>query len=163
MPIDYSRGKIYKIIDNSNGNIYIGSTCEPILARRLANHVRNYKCYKKETYNYVTSFKILENDDYDIILLELFPCNSKDELHAREKHFIQATECVNKYIPCRSPAEYYIDNKEKLNEKHKQYYENNKEKLNEKIICNCSGQYTKTHKERHLRTLKHKKWQDNNN
>ena len=31
-------------------------------------------------------------DDYDIILLEKYPCNSKDELHAREQLLL----CVNK-------------------------------------------------------------------
>ena len=34
--VNYQLGKIYKIVDNTNGNIYIGSTCEPTLARRLA-------------------------------------------------------------------------------------------------------------------------------
>ena len=33
---DYNKGKIYKIVDNTNNNIYIGSTCEPTLAHRLA-------------------------------------------------------------------------------------------------------------------------------
>ena len=41
--IDYSKGKIYKIVCNNTGLIYIGSTCEPTLARRLAKHVGNYK------------------------------------------------------------------------------------------------------------------------
>ena len=38
----YQKSKIYKIVDNTNNNIYIGSTCEPILSRRLAKHVSNY-------------------------------------------------------------------------------------------------------------------------
>jgi hypothetical protein len=47
MPINYQLGKVYKIVDNTNGQCYVGSTCEPILARRLASH------------------------DYDIILIEI--------------------------------------------------------------------------------------------
>ena len=35
MVVNYQLGKIYKIVDNTNGNIYIGSTCETTLARRL--------------------------------------------------------------------------------------------------------------------------------
>jgi transcription-repair coupling factor (superfamily II helicase) len=80
----------------------------------------------------VSSFKIIENNNYDIILVEEFPCQNKDQLHARERFFIENTECVNKYIPTRTPKEYYEDHKEKISERWKQYYETNKEKLNEK-------------------------------
>ena len=45
---NYQNGKIYQIIDNTNNNIYIGSTCEPTLARRLSGHVRKYKSYLKD-------------------------------------------------------------------------------------------------------------------
>jgi predicted GIY-YIG superfamily endonuclease len=45
---DYSNGKFYKIVCNNITNeCYIGSTCEPILARRLAQHVSRYKSYLK--------------------------------------------------------------------------------------------------------------------
>ena len=43
--VNYQLGKIYKIVDNTNNNIYIGSTCEPTLARRLSNHICVYKKY----------------------------------------------------------------------------------------------------------------------
>ena len=84
---DYSRGKIYKIVCNETGLIYVGSTCEPTLARRLAKHVGDYKCWKKEKRNFVTSYKILEKQNYDIVLLESCSCESKDELH-KEKDII---------------------------------------------------------------------------
>jgi len=83
--VNYQLGKIYKIVDNTNGNVYIGSTCEPTLARRLAGHIGNYKKYLNGKYHYVTSFKILENNNYDMVLIEKFPCDSKEELHARER------------------------------------------------------------------------------
>ena len=34
---DYSKAKVYKIVDNTNGNIYIGSTLKP-LSRWLVFH-----------------------------------------------------------------------------------------------------------------------------
>ena len=43
---NYQLGKIYKIVDNTNNNIYVGSTCEPTLARRLSSHVRDYHVWK---------------------------------------------------------------------------------------------------------------------
>ena len=39
---DYSKGKIYIIVDNTNNTVYIGSTCEPTLAHRLAQHKKDY-------------------------------------------------------------------------------------------------------------------------
>jgi predicted GIY-YIG superfamily endonuclease len=47
----YQQGKIYKIVCNETGDIYIGSTIEPTLARRLAKHVAKYKFWLK-TQNY---------------------------------------------------------------------------------------------------------------
>jgi hypothetical protein len=126
MPVDYSKGKIYQIVDYTNDNVYIGSTCEPTLARRLANHVISYKAYLNGKAKYVTSYKIIENDNYDIQLIELYPCETKDELHKREGHFIKNTaNCVNIKIECRTKAEYREDNKDKI----KQYREDNKDKI----------------------------------
>jgi hypothetical protein len=118
----YSRGKIYKIVDNTNGNIYIGSTTEPTLARRLAKHRGNYISYLNGTSSYMSSYKIIENGDYDIVLVENCPCDTKDELHKRERHYIETLECVNMVIVGRTNKEYREQNKEKI----KQYEEKNK-------------------------------------
>ena len=115
----YQRGKVYKIVDNTNDNVYIGSTCEPTLARRLAGHVGNYKKYLSGKYHFVTSFNILENSNYDIILIENVHCNSKDELHKRERHYIESLVCVNKVIVGRTHQEYKIDKKETIKYKEK--------------------------------------------
>ncbi len=97
--VNYELGKIYKIIDNTNGNVYVGSTCEPTLAKRLAKHRDNYKSHCKGTsIHYITAFDIIANNNYDIVLLESYPCQSKDELFKRERHYIETTECINKYI-----------------------------------------------------------------
>ena len=42
--VNYANGKIYKIIDNTNNNIYYGSTCQK-LKERKAQHIRGYKQY----------------------------------------------------------------------------------------------------------------------
>jgi hypothetical protein len=148
---DYSLGKIYKIVCNNTGLIYIGSTCEPTLARRLANHKRHLNHWKTGKGHYMTSYKILENNNYDIVLLENHPCDSKDDLHKRERYHIESIDCVNKIIVGRTKQEYekdnadYIkeyqkkygpkyreDNKEILSQKKKLYREKNKEKMIEK-------------------------------
>ena len=110
---DYQRGKIYKIVCNITGKIYIGSTCEPTLARRLAKHVGDFKCWKKDSKkSYTSSFKILEGNNYYIELLELCPCTIKEELFARERFYIKNNECVNKYKNLNMTKE---DKKEYLN------------------------------------------------
>ena len=69
---DYSNGKIYKIICHKTGLVYIGSTCEPTLARRLAGHVGTYKRSLKGNKPHLTSFKVLENGAYEIVLIIIF-------------------------------------------------------------------------------------------
>ena len=166
MPIDYSKGKIYKIVDFDTDECYVGSTCEPTLARRLAGHVGVFKCFQNGKGNYVTSFKILENDNYDIQLIENFPCESKDELHSREGHWIKRMDCVNKCIAGRIPGESSYEsrkrNKEKIIERSKKYNLDNKEKIREKqskkMDCECGGKHTVANKALHERTVKHHKY-----
>ena len=40
---DYQQGKIYKIVCNTTGLLYIGSTTQKFLSSRLSGHMRNYK------------------------------------------------------------------------------------------------------------------------
>jgi hypothetical protein len=92
---DYQNGRIYKIIDLDTNEYYIGSTTIA-LSQRLAQHVSSYKCYLNGKGNNITSFKIIEQGNYDIVLIELFPCESKEQLHAKESHYCQSITCVNK-------------------------------------------------------------------
>ena len=119
----YERGKIYKLV-NDDGLIYIGSTCEPKLCIRLAKHRACYKYHLKGKGTYMTSYKLFENDyDPDIVLVQSYPCKSKDELHAKERYYIEKYECVNKVIPTRTREEWCDENKEMLQEKIKEYYQ----------------------------------------
>ena len=134
---DYSRGKIYKM-ESPSGLIYIGSTCEPTLARRKAKHMNGYKCWKKRNIKYMTSFKLFDEDinNVKIYLIELFPCNSSDELLSREGHYIKEYNCVNKMIAGRTQKQYRIDNEEKLMVYRKQYYIDNEETIKQYYIDN---------------------------
>lgn len=109
---DYSKGKIYRLVSPS-GLTYIGSTCQS-LAVRKAEHKRHYFHWRNGKFRYVTSFKIFEDDlnNYDIVLIENYPCESKEELHKRERHWIEQFDCVNKIKPGRTDKEYYEDNRD---------------------------------------------------
>jgi hypothetical protein len=177
----YARGKIYKIKSQNTDKIYIGSTCEPALSRRLAQHCNDYRNWKNGKHSYVSSFEILEAGDYDIILLEAVPCDSKDALHARENWYIEQNRAiaVNRH---KAPtgltyaeyhAQYYADNREEIAQKRAQYYADNRDKIaqyraenreilnqwkKQKHACACGGAYTNSTKARHLKTVKHQRF-----
>jgi len=151
---NYLNGKIYTIRSYKTDDVYVGSTTQT-LAKRMSKHRGNFKCYKKGTYNYVSSYEILKFDDAYIELVILNPCNSKSELDAVEGKYIREMDCINRRIEGRTKKQYYNDNKERLNEKHKQYNIDNKERLNEKHTCICGGRYSTQKKARHFKTKKH--------
>ena len=160
---NYQDGKIYKIVCNVTNQCYIGSTCEPRLARRLARHIKDYKQWKLGNRSSISSFFIIERGDYQILLIEKYPCESKDELHSKEGEIIREyklhSECVNCYIAGRTHSKYREDNKEILKEKAKIYNEKNKEirseKSKEKFTCICGSCIQKSAKSRHCGTEKH--------
>ena len=179
-----NQAKIYKIIDNTNGNEYIGSTCQS-LKRRLSTHKSGYKRFLNGLGYNVKSFDIIKNNDYKIELIENCDIKTKQELISKERFFIENNECINKVIPGRTDKEYKEDNKDKIKESSKNYYIDNKDKIklyrednkdrakaynknyrivnkdkikiqtNEKFDCECGGKYIYTHKSAHLKTNKH--------
>jgi hypothetical protein len=135
---DYSKSKIYKIVDYSTNNIYVGSTLKA-LSNRLAQHRSTYKSYLNGKYHYVTSFKVLENNNYRIELIENYPeCTSIEELHKREGEWIQRLDCVNKFVPGRTQKEYQEANKDKIKEYNKEY---------RKVYKEYHKEYRKVYKE----------------
>ena len=181
---DYSKAKIYKIVCNLTAETYYGSTCQP-LAKRVGQHRSDFNRWKNGKRAYTKSFDIIERGDYDYSLVEECSCDNKEQLHARERYYIENNECVNMCIPGRTPKEYREDNKEKIAEHKKEYYEDNKEKKKEyreqnkehiteymkeyyednkekiserrkeKIVCECGIEITKTNLCRHLKSIKH--------
>jgi hypothetical protein len=167
----YNFSKIYKIISNKTDKIYIGSTIQPLSKRKFA-HKKTYEKFKNNDYHYVSSFDLFELGDIDIILIENFKCKSKEELHSRERYYIELNKelCVNKNIPSRSKKERYENDKEKIKENYKKnkkyicevkkkYYEKNKETIiNKKAIktdCECGGKFKNSNKSRHFKSKKH--------
>ena len=146
----YQNGKIYKIVSINSDRYYIGSTYLP-LNIRLNKHKTAYKRFLNgKIKDYCKSFDMLRLGDYSIILLELYPCNNKKELRAREGEYIRLyrDSIVNKNIPGRTNQEYsqqyYLDNKTDINTKRRT-----------KIECECGGKYTVCNKARHEKTKKH--------
>ena len=175
----YINGKIYKIVCNITGKIYVGSTTKT-LEIRLSGHKRHYTSYLNEKNNYVTSFEILTNGNYFIELICNAACNSKDELSAIEGEYIRELKCINKNIAGRTDKQYradnpeknkkyrednvekikqyYIDNFDKIKEQTKIYKKDNDDKLKQKIKCECGGNHTYANISIHLKSIKHQKY-----
>jgi hypothetical protein len=116
---DYKQGKIYCIRSYQTEQIYIGSTTKT-LAQRLAKHKSNMKSGNRSV------IEILQYEDAYIELIELFPCNSKEELNKKEGEHIRTNNCVNKQIAGRTLKEYLETKKEKIKEYMKEYREKRK-------------------------------------
>ena len=131
----YQNGKIYKIVDVGYNKCYIGSTCEE-LSQRMARHRHSYNTYLKLNKNLERSHLLFDEfgiENCQIILVETYPCNSREELVRKEGEHIKTTECVNKYIAGRTVAEYESENKEQRRASNrasmKKQYERNPEKF----------------------------------
>ncbi len=158
---------------NSTNKIYIGSTISDLIVR-LSSHRHDFKIWKEGIGNYISSCDVMENNDYDIHLIEDYPCENKKQLTQRERWYIENTECVNHNVPCRAKGEYYQVNKEKFKEnvkiyrkKHeekfkaysKQYRQDNKEKIEArqttKTMCECGAEVSIRNMSRHKKSKKH--------
>lgn len=155
--VNYANGKIYKLYSPSKNLVYYGSTAEPYLSRRLNHHLVDYKSYKNDKFHYLTSFAVLECEDYKIELVEQINCNNVEQLRERERFYIENNDCVNKKIPNRSDKEYYQDNKEH----YKEYRQNNQEHIKEKVICECGCEISRGNLIRHKKSPKHIKLLNN--
>ena len=123
--VNYLNGKIYRIVCNDTGKQYIGSTTSP-LTIRLCQHRKLMKDGRSGS-----SKEVLKKGNYNIILLEDYPCDKKEHLLARERYYIETMECVNKKIPLRTRHEWYEENKDVYIARQMIWNNNNKDKLKE--------------------------------
>jgi hypothetical protein len=177
----YQNGCIYKLCcrDTAITDIYVGSTCN--FTKRTWQHKsrcnnENSKKYNINVYQFIRDHGGWEN--WEMIELIKYPCNTKRELELKEREYLELLGgTLNKYIPARSSKEYYEENKEHICETTKAYrqknketilekqrahYEANKEEINEKrrekVNCDCGGRYSKSSKIQHLKSPKHQKF-----
>lgn len=149
---NYQNSKIYKIMGINKEDkelIYIGSTTQK-LCKRLSKHKSDKDCSSKIIFETC--------DNYSIILIEDYPCNSKNELLIRERYFYELYDCINISKPILFKGEkklynqeryinniekyenYRLEHKEYQHNYDKEYWEKNKIKLTIK-----NKEYYKTH------------------
>jgi hypothetical protein len=146
---DYNNTVIYKICckDETITDIYIGHTTNFKL--RINAHKCCCNNIKYNKFNrYVYKF-ILENggwDNWNVIVIEEYPCNDKNEASIRERYWIEKLKSsLNTEIPSRTNKEYDQQNAEKIEERRK-----------EQITCECGYVLRKDSLRKHQQRQKHK-------
>jgi hypothetical protein len=127
----YNSGKIYKILNRITDDIYIGSTYQT-LSQRMTKHrskVKDPNLYKNSFYKLASQLGI---DNFYIELIENYPCSNKEELRAREGHWIRQLGTLNDKIAGRTPKQFYEENKEDILKHQQEQYELHKEEIQQK-------------------------------
>lgn len=139
---DYKKCKIYKLINDKDDMVYVGHTCQAILAQRKSHHKnKSYRCPTRKVYKHLNE---IGWEQVSIVLLEDYPCETEDQAIAREKSWYEKFEkskLLNTYRPQRTIEEhreedreraktYRVINAEKIKKARKIHRENNKELLN---------------------------------
>ena len=66
--------------------------------------------------------------------------------------------CVNKVVPGRTKAEWYLDHYDEQNQRIKAYNAEHAEHLHAKHSCPCGGRYTTNGKSKHAKSIRHVAW-----
>ena len=158
----YSKGVIYKIVSTKTNSVYIGSSIN--VERRVSQHrTLQADAIRGRQHKNVRSLEITCLDDWQLVVIEKYPCRTKKELETRERYWIENTpNCINHHIPTRTRSEYRIANeeqKEKSRQRAHQYYKDHREDCKayfaEKMDCKlCGCQVNRSHMSRHHMTKK---------
>ena len=143
---NYQNGKIYMIW--AGDDRYYGSTIQPLCKRMAVHKSRSAYCCS------AILFEKYGIENCKIELVELYPCNSREELCRKEGEYIRNNDCINKVMAGRNKKEYYIDKKTLF----KESYERRKDIILKKNECEvCGGSFSLGNKKTHEKTKKHQK------
>jgi hypothetical protein len=143
---DFKNGKIYEIVCNKTGCVYVGSTAEKRFSSRMSKHRADFKAWKNGTMKTpCKSSLIIDNGDYTERVIEYYECTDKYELMKRETHWYHIYKethgelLVNKKVPYYTTSE---SRKEAKRERNKIWRNANPEwtkELDKKAIAKRTG------------------------
>jgi len=128
--VNYENSVIYKITCRYTGEKYIGATSTTI-EKRINKHKSDVTSFDNGTKaRKCTSYEIMKRGNYNVEILEKYPCESKLFLGQRERYWIEKDKeegnNLNKVIPTRPRKEYdnayYQERKEEFKETRKDYF-----------------------------------------
>jgi hypothetical protein len=137
--VNYTNGKIYKLVNNVDDKIYVGSTVMRLSKRKGKHHEDFLKYPDRTVYKHLNQ---IGWGNVDIILIEAFECKNKEELHSRERYWYDELKPeLNKNLPIQTVEE----RKEYLRGKDKERYDNPDGKRKE-YVSNLKKQNYETNK-----------------
>ena len=172
--VNYANGKVYKLVNNVDDEIYVGSTCSEL--RKRKNDHKSKSLGKRKNQSNYQHLNQVGWDNIEIILIEAVNCNNKDELHRRERYWIETLKpSLNKQVPGRTKKQYtnrdefrqhrrnyFKNNIEQTNKSRARagaYYKNNQQKLKQRIVCACGKEGAYVSKLQHEKSKHHQAWQ----
>ena len=112
VPMDYSKAVIYKICckDTSITDVYVGSTTN--LVKRRYDHKISSTTKGSNVYQFIRDHGGFEN--WDVVMIEQYPCNNYMELHTREREWMERLKAtLNQNNPIRfNEDKYCIHNRQ---------------------------------------------------
>lgn len=141
-------GYIYVIKSPTIDTVYYGSTKKPLIVRFLEHQYNHSRYVAGKDKKYCSSYKMFENLDAYIELVEEVNCLNRLELESREAYYINNNKCCNKYKPCIIDVgytPYYSKNRDKIIDQRK-----------ERILCDCGVMTRRGDMHRHKQSAKHK-------
>lgn len=136
MPVKYSQGKIYTIVNDVNKAVYVGSTAQPRLSDRMAQHRRNADKITRTSPLY-NAMRVIGVDHFAIVLHHVFPCQSKDELVAEEYRTMDAIIATGQQVHnALIQGKHNQESREKMSKAHtgKTLSDENKQKIRESLF-----------------------------
>jgi hypothetical protein len=120
---NYKNGKVYKLVNNIDNLIYIGSTTCRLSTRMALHRDRAKKNYNANIYKHMRKIGV---DNFKIVLFEYCSCNSKDELLRRERYIFDIHD-KNILLNSNRPSTTYVEKKHDNKKNYKIWYNNNRE------------------------------------
>tara|TARA_R110000772_G_scaffold240461_1_gene352694 strand:+ start:25 stop:519 length:495 start_codon:yes stop_codon:yes gene_type:complete len=156
---------IYKIWKKDDENFYIGSTGD--FSYRKRTHKYSCNNPKAKGYNYKIYNHIRTNGGWDSWNMDIIEeCETQDreiEIIKEMKPSLNTQyrtdrkEYMRKYM-----KEYYKENTDKGKATSRKWWEENADKINKekrkKCSCECGSEYNFGNRQRHLKSIKHKKY-----
>lgn len=125
--VNYQNGKIYKIVNDVDDQIYVGSTTQK-LYKRIDGHKQKAKKPNHEGSKLLDLMSELGPDHFKIILLEEYPCQNSEQLRAKEDFWMRKLNAsLNINNAVHNAEEYNAIHKERDAKVYKEWATRNKE------------------------------------
>ncbi len=163
MKVDYSKGKIYKITNDYNDDVFVSFTCDT-LVKKFSKHKSDINHQDRINRPLYKLMREIGFERFRIQLICDYPCEDRYQLTQKTCEYIRLH---GKNLNLNGKEQLELKKKQKeeaiKQEQEKLKQENEKirkekeiiKKRGEKVECDCGCVYHKYDKKRHLQSKKH--------